>query len=259
MDNYGCGEGGVLIQALARSAPNGKNGKAVAERTILIASDEPETAEIWGIALGQRGITAETGALDRQSVQQFAEGEYVLGIIDVNNDGIDIGDFCRSVRAVFDNPIIALSYNPDERFHLHLYKTGVDESLTKPIGVQLLLAKVAAWLARSSMPSSDSSPFEADGIHLSASEQSLVTADGRLVKLSKLEYRLMLMLLANRGTAVPSELLVSRIWGTDDMSSRGSLKRLVYRLRQKIEPDPGEPRYVKTVTGDGYGIPHIEH
>lgn len=225
------------------------------KQKILILSEEDEVAENWAHALRQRGLIVDTAPLDTQAPQRFAEGHYALGIVDINRDTDEVSYLCRSIRAVFDNPLLVFSYNSDERSHLQLYADGIDESVTKPIGVLLMLAKVSAWVERSSQAVQRSSPFHTEGFHLNASGQALVTPEQQSIRLSKLEYRLMLVLLANRGRAVPAEVLTSRVWGQDDAGSRSSLKRLIYRLRQKIEPDPTRPRYVQTVSGDGYKFP----
>ena len=225
---------------------------------ILIIGDQPEVTDIWSHGLVQRGITVETADLGDQSTQFFVDGHYELGIIDINDSGCDIAPLCRSIRAVFDNPILVFTYEHDERFHLRLYDEGVDECITKPIGVLLLLAKVTAWLARSSTPRSQARQLYYGGFHLNTSGQLLTTPDGRTVKLSNLEYRLIVLLLANKGRSVPADVIVSRVWSEYEANTNDLLKRLIYRLRRKIELEPGSPQYIETVDGFGYRVSYID-
>jgi DNA-binding response OmpR family regulator len=127
---------------------------------------------------------------------------------------------------------------------------GADDYLTKPFSPRTLLARVRAMLRRAGQEAP--APLAAGDIALDPEAQAVSVRGADPVALTQLEFRLMQLLLANAGHVLPAERLTSHVWGHRDSAGRQSLKQLVHRLRQKIERDPAEPRYVLTVAGLGY-------
>jgi DNA-binding response OmpR family regulator len=91
-------------------------------------------------------------------------------------------------------------------------------------------------------------------LRLDPAWRTILTADGSAIKLSTLEFRLLHLLMINRGQVLPSDIIVDRVWGYGGEGDSTLLKNLVYRLRRKIEPDPRQPRYIQTVAGEGYSL-----
>jgi two-component system KDP operon response regulator KdpE len=193
-------------------------------------------------------------SLDGRAVQLCSDYSYDLVVVDMNDQFSDTFSLCQRIRAAFDGPLLVLTYETDERLHLQLYDAGISESVTKPIGIPLLCAKVRAWMDRVFMDHTNSSNIKYVDFELGAGERILTCPNGKSVKLSKLEYRFVFLLLTNRGRLVARESLINRMWREFGDGDIRMLKNVVYRLRRKIEPDPDKPQYIETVAGHGYRI-----
>jgi DNA-binding response OmpR family regulator len=129
---------------------------------------------------------------------------------------------------------------------------GADDYLTKPFSPRTLLARIKALLRRSGIESS--APLAAGLMTLDLEEHTVKIADGVPVRLTKLELRLLQMLLTNVGRSVNSDRLLVQVWGHKNSGDRQLLKQLVHRLRQKIEADPAKPAFLQTAAGSGYKL-----
>ncbi len=218
---------------------------------VSLISDHQESALFWIHGLNQRAISAKAVKLERNSYKTFACADSDLLILDINGDHSQVPMLCRYARALLTGPLLLFSYESDERFHLAAYEAGVDESISKPVGMPLFLAKVAAWLRRTSARAArpPSLSFEFD-----SARRALTTPEGQTVRLSKLEARLAHYLMSNQGRVLEPEVIMAYVWAECEYgeSDRLLLKNLIYRLRKKIEPVPEQPRYVHTVLGQGY-------
>ena len=220
---------------------------------VLLVSDDPETRQVWGYALGQQKIEvvpaeSVTGALDR-----WAEESFDLIVIDVHTPELDAIDICSRLRAEAINPILLFTPSRNEAHILEAYRAGVDECITKPIGPSLFLAKVRAWLRRSwTVPAEILDSLQVGDFRLDPARREVITATGSAVKLSNLEFRLLHLLMSHRGQVLVSDVIIDRVWGYAGAGDSTLLKNVVYRLRRKIEPDPSQPRYIQTATGGGY-------
>ena len=216
--------------------------------SILIMSDERETAEVWAHGLRRRGATVVTATLN--DPPESVHG-YNLVVVNVDDVGVEALQPCRRMRAKFVGPILVFTYEQNEPFHLQLYHEGIDESIPKPIGIPLFLAKVTAWLQRAATPLKPITEPSAKGFDMDSFQRILTAPDGVKKKMSHLEYRLMSVLLNNRGQVLETEVLIDRVW-TDGDGDSHMLKNLIYRLRRKIEPNPQDPQYIETIAGHGY-------
>jgi DNA-binding response OmpR family regulator len=129
---------------------------------------------------------------------------------------------------------------------------GADDYLTKPFSPRTLLARVRALLRRAG--EEKPLPLAAGDFSLDLEVQAVSVNGGDPVRLTRLELRLLQILLANAGHTLPAERLLAHVWGSRGSGDRQLLKQLVHRLRQKIEADAAEPRYLVTVSGVGYSL-----
>jgi DNA-binding response OmpR family regulator len=145
-----------------------------------------------------------------------------------------------------------LTVRSEEEDLVKALELGADDYLTKPFSPRTLLARVRALLRRAGMESS--APLAAGRVALNMNEHTVRIGDAAPVRLTKLELRLLHMLLANAGRTVSSDRLLVQIWGHRNSGDRQLLKQLVHRLRQKIEADPAVPRVLQTAAGAGYKL-----
>ena len=149
-------------------------------------------------------------------------------------------------------PILLLSSNPADNFILQAYEAGVDEYILKPIQPSVLHAKIKAWLRRTwSIPVGMLDALKVGDIHFLPAERTLLLEGQPPIRMTNLELRLMYYLMSHAGRTITAEELFQRVWGTDREVNKTTLKNVVYRLRLKLEPDPANPQYIRTVAG-GY-------
>jgi DNA-binding response OmpR family regulator len=176
-----------------------------------------------------------------------------LVVLDVNLPGKNGLDILRDARAAgLNTPIILLTVLAAEEDQVRGLDLGADDYLTKPFSPRMLLARVRAQLRRggeSTSPSAEVGRFRIQ------SDRPVIVRDGStVIELTRLEHRLMQILLANAGEVVAAERLAAHVWGYRDDAQRQLLKQLVHRLRQKIELNPAEPAFLLTEPGVGYRL-----
>jgi DNA-binding response OmpR family regulator len=158
----------------------------------------------------------------------------------------------RSIRKDSDTPILMVTARSGESDKLLGFEIGADDYLTKPFSPRTLLARVRALLRRAGLEAGGA--MQAGSLSLDLEAHALRVGEADPVRLTKLETRLLQILLANAGHVVSTERLLTHVWGHRGSGDRQLLKQLVHRLRQKIEDDPGEPRHLRTESGAGYTL-----
>lgn len=222
---------------------------------VLILSDDPESACLWALGISQQSVPTIAMALDDEATKTYPYGAFSLVLLDMNHCLDKATSVCRSMRNVFDGPMLLMTHMNDERFHLNAYDAGIDESISKPIGLHLMIAKTEAWLrAATRFAAAKKDLLEIDNLRLDIVRRLLETPDGVTSHLSVRESELLAQLIRHRGRTVRSDVLIDSIWTGEEHTASPLLRNLVYRVRQKIEPDPGRPKYLTTVPGQGYRI-----
>lgn len=219
---------------------------------MLLYSDDPETGHIWQFVLAQRGVDAMLiTASDKDSTDRRSEQALDMVIIDVDIWRQDIATLVQRLRTEITVPIVVLML-ADELQALAAYEIGVDDVIYKPITPRMLLAKISAWLRRSwSIPTNMLDNYQVGELRLEPALRQIVTGNGRTIKLTSLEFRVLHLLMSHPGQIMETSLIVDRVWGMLGGDSN-LLKNVVYRLRRKIEPDPAQPRYIQSIAGEGY-------
>ena len=192
---------------------------------------------------GERGLLlADTEAPD-------------LVLLDLRMPEMSGFEVLEQIRLFSDVPVIILTVRDDELDKVRGLELGADDYIVKPFGHLELLARMRSIFRRVEGPSQKSErPFIQAGLQIDFN-QHRVLVDGRVVKLTSTEYRLLELLARNAGRVVPAETLLSRIWGRYALDNNDYLKVYIHRLRLKLETDPAQPRYVQTIRGEGYLIP----
>lgn len=158
---------------------------------------------------------------------------------------------CQEIRSTMDIPVIFLTANDTEQDMIEGFRIGCDDYIAKPFSVELLYQRVAAVLRRTKR-ASDNNYFEYQGLVVDFNKKS-VSVEENLVKLSVTEYRLLELLIRNRGQVLTRRSILERVWDSEgNFVDENTLNVHITRLRQKIEKDSKNPTYILTVFGIGY-------
>lgn len=219
---------------------------------ILIADDDSDLLGLIGFTLTQAGYLV-VKATDGPTALRAHEAEQPdLIVLDINMPGASGFQVCEAVRQKSRVPIMMLTARGEEEDLVRALELGADDYLTKPFSPRTLLARVKALLRRAGVDTS--APLAAGRIKLDVDEHTVQVSEGEPIRLTKLELRLLQMLLANSDHTVSSDRLLMHVWGHRGAGDRQLLKQLVHRLRHKIEVDPALPQLLQTVPGAGYRL-----
>ena len=218
---------------------------------VLIADDDADLRELIAFTLGQAGYLVLKAADGPAAVQLFEHESPDLVLLDINMPGMNGFQVCEAIRRRSQVPVMMLTVRGEEEDLVRALGLGADDYLNKPFSPRTLLARLKALLRRAGVESS--APLAAGRIRLDLEEYTVTIGEGAPVRLTKLELRLLQMLLANAGHSVNSERLLVQVWGHRSGGDRQLLKQLVHRLRQKIESDPADPALLRTAAA-GYKL-----
>jgi two-component system KDP operon response regulator KdpE len=222
-----------------------------ARTTVLVVDDEQPLREFIRKNLAARGFTVHTAGTGLEALALFNTQALDLIILDVMMPSLDGLEVTRRVRLQSAVPIIILTALGEERDKVTALDLGADDYLTKPFGVEELLARVRAVLRRAQ-------PAPARAGLLAAGELALdpaarrVTLRGQPLKLTPTEFALLHHLMSHAGKVLTHRELLQHVWGAEYGDEAEYLRVYVRRLRQKIEDDPLNPRYLLTEHGVGY-------
>jgi DNA-binding response OmpR family regulator len=219
---------------------------------VLVVDDDPELRPLIGFALRQAGYVVLEAPSGEAALEQLDRELPELLILDVNLPGIDGFEVLRRVRERVALPILMLTVRGEEEDVVRGLDLGADDYLTKPFSPRTLTARVRALLRRATQETPPK-PTAVGALVLDA-ERHLLRVGERAVTLAPLELRLLQLLLAQAGHTVAPERLIRHLWGASESAGREHLKQLVYRLRQKMEPDPLAPTLLLTDPGAGYRL-----
>ncbi|GER91547.1 DNA-binding response regulator [Dictyobacter vulcani] len=219
---------------------------------ILIVDDEIEILRALQRSLSAHGyevFTADTGEAALEGVIQHRPD---LILLDLGLPGISGLDVCRKVREQSNLPIIVLSVKDTERDKVLALDLGADDYVSKPFGMDEVLARVRVALRHTAQIQSGTEPiFSAGPLKVDFAQRSVHVND-KDVKLTPTEYDLLKALIKNRGKIMTRQMLLTQVWGTGYGTEAHYLHVYVGQLRRKIEPDPTHPRFILTVSGVGY-------
>ena len=219
---------------------------------ILVVDDDLELSNLIGYALRQAGYMVVEAADGQAGLEAFERESPALVILDVNLPRLSGLEVCRRIRQESKVPIMMLTVKNAEEDQVQALDLGADDYLTKPFSPRTLSARVRALLRRAG--DERPAPLAVGDFSLDLELQFVSVRGGEPVRLTKLELRLLQILLANAGHTLPAERLLAHVWGSRGSGDRQLLKQLVHRLRQKIEADAAEPRYLVTMSGVGYAL-----
>ena len=224
----------------------------MAER-ILVIDDEEHLLKLIDKVLTKAGYTVVTASNGEEGLGLFHQAAPDLVVLDIMMPGMDGREVCHRMRQTSSVPIVFLTALDSEKNVVDGLMGGADDYLTKPIRINELRARVAALLRRARMPHERPSVlrFGGEDLIINRAEQT-VFAYGKEVPLSPIEYNLLLFMAERAGHILPTGLLYNTIWGSSAEAGSQGVKWYIWRLRQKIEDDPREPRFILTERSKGY-------
>lgn len=222
------------------------------KQRILVVDDERQITRVLSRGLTTRGYDVHIAADGETALQTFGDWHPDLVVTDLSMPIMNGLELCRRLRAFSHVPIIVLSVKGEERAKVEALDAGADDYVTKPFGIEELLARIRAALRRvPTSPDGATSVLEAGDFRIQLDERNL-TISGRDVHLTPKEYDLMVYLLRHPGKVLTHRMLLGAVWGGDYTEQNEYLRVFIGQLRKKIEPDPGDPKYILTEPWIGY-------
>ena len=221
---------------------------------ILIVDDEPQLTRVLRTGLKTHGYDVRVAADGISGFELFSDWHPDLLLTDLSMPNMDGLELCWSVRAISRIPIIVLSARGEEKTKVEALDVGADDYVTKPFGMDELLARVRAALRRAATPVSKeaaSTILEAGDFRIDL-ESRHVTVESREVHLTPKEFDLLVYFLNNAGKVLTHQKLLAAVWGGNYVEQGEYLRVFVGQLRKKIEPDAAKPRYILKEPWVGY-------
>jgi DNA-binding response OmpR family regulator len=223
--------------------------EAVAE--ILIIDDDRGLTQLLGDYLVGQGYTTRSANDGREGLRAIFEHKPALILLDINMPNRDGIETLIQIRDVCEAPVIMLTAQGDEKTVLRSFSLGVDDYVTKPFSFAQLAARIHAVLGRENKNDPDKDELRAADlvVHL---KSKVVLKNGIPLTLTPTEFKLLTAIMRRSGEVVSVEELVREVWGQQYAGEIGYVRRYIWHLRQKIEPDPDHPRYLHNERGYGY-------
>jgi two-component system KDP operon response regulator KdpE len=221
---------------------------------ILVVDDEPQLIRVLRTGLKSRGydvLAAEDGQSGFKLFQEWKPDLVITDLAMPNMDGLEL---CRRLRAISQVPIIILSAKGEERIKVEALDIGADDFVTKPFGIDELLARLRAALRRAkSQPATqtEQTRIEVGDLRVDL-ESRRVSVGGREVHLTPKEFDLLVYFIKHAGKVLTHRTLLGAVWGGDYVEQDQYLRVFIGNLRKKLETNPAEPRYILTEPWVGY-------
>jgi two-component system KDP operon response regulator KdpE len=222
--------------------------------TILIIEDEEPIRKFLRVSLGGHGYRLVEAANGESGLLQAATAQPDLIILDLGLPDMDGVDLTRRVREWSKIPIIVVSARGKEQDKVNALDAGADDYLTKPFGIGELLARLrVAFRHRAATTVTSEPAFQTGDLRVDLVRRE-VTVAGNAVHLTPNEYRLLAILVKYAGRVLTHRQLLNEIWGPNAVQETHYLRVYMNQLRQKVESDPAQPRYLLTEPGVGYRL-----
>ncbi len=230
-------------------------------KRILVVDDEPRMIGFIRMNLELEGYQVLEAYNGLQALDMIRTQLPDLVLLDVMMPELDGFQTLRMLREFSSIPVIMLTAKGEEDDKVYGLELGADDYVTKPFGSRELSSRVRAVLRRAEMPSA--SPEQAvlridDRLSVDFNRREVIVA-GEHIKLRPTEYRLLYHLIENAGWTVPHEQLLAKVWGYEYRDETHYVRLYVNYLREKIEEDPSDPKYILTERGVGYRFVDFKH
>ena len=217
---------------------------------VLVVDDEPQITRVLRTVLTSQGYQVRTAGEGESALLSFNEWRPELVITDLYMPRMDGVELCRRIRAVSSVPIIVLSVKGEERTKVEALDSGADDYVTKPFGIDELMARVRAALRRAGVES-DLASFDVGDFRIDL-EARRVHVRGSEVRLTPKEFDLFVYMARHPNRVITHRTLLEAVWGEASQEQPEYLRVFMGQLRKKLEPDPSQPRYLVTEPWVGY-------
>jgi DNA-binding response OmpR family regulator len=226
---------------------------------ILIVEDDPAVRDVVEHALSREGMETETASDGEEALQSLrAAGPFDLVVLDVMLPGMDGISVCQELRngdsPSTEAPVVMLTARDDETSVVVGLEVGADDYITKPFSHRELVSRVRATLRRRRIDAralSEQKRLEFPGLVIDLTRRQVI-AQGRPVELTAAQFNIITLLASHPGRIYSRGQIMATVWGTDFSGDSRAADMQIRNIREKIEPDPKNPRYVLTVRGMGY-------
>jgi two-component system KDP operon response regulator KdpE len=220
---------------------------------VLVVDDEPQITRVLRTVLTSHGYQVRTAGEGESALTNFTDWHPELVITDLFMPHMDGLELCKRIRAVSNVPIIVLSVKGEERTKVEALDLGVDDYVTKPFGIDELLARVRAALRRATGTATDVPSFEVGDFRVDL-EGRRVHIRGNEVRLTPKEFDLFLYFARHPNRVITHRTLLEAVWGEASQEQPEYLRVFMGQLRKKLEPDPSNPKYLVTEPWVGYRL-----
>jgi two-component system KDP operon response regulator KdpE len=217
---------------------------------VLVVDDEPQIRRALSINLQARGYEVEVAPDGESALEVAARKHPDVVVLDLGLPGMDGVEVIRGIRGWSQIPIVVLSVRDAEGDKVAALDAGADDYVTKPFGMDELLARLRAALRRTT-PAEEEALVETPDFTIDLAAKK-VRRDGEEIRLTPTEWHLVEVLVRNRGRLVAQRQLLQEVWGPQYHDETNYLRVFMAQVRRKLEPEPGRPRYFITEPGMGY-------
>jgi DNA-binding response OmpR family regulator len=222
-------------------------------RDVLVVDDEPRMIRFIRLNLEHDGFDVHAAGDGEEALAKLRDVMPDLILLDVMMPGIDGFETLEMIREISSVPVIMLTAKGDVDDRVKGLELGADDYISKPFSPAELSSRVRAVIRRTEMPGEDvHEPIVIDDRLKIDFDRREIWVEGKLVKLRPTEYRLLYHLVKNAGWVVPHEQLLAKVWGYEYRDETHYLRLYINYLRQKLEKDPSNPKYILTERGVGY-------
>ncbi len=221
--------------------------------TILIVDDEPAIRRFLRTSLVAQDFAVVEAENAGAAVAAIAREKPDLAILDLGLPDMDGIELIRRLRALGDLPILVLSVRDDERGKVAALDLGADDYITKPFGMEELIARVRTALRHRFQAQGEQPVFVSGDLSVDLVRR-MVKLRGQEVKLSPREYDVLALLVAHAGKVLTHRHILTQVWGPAHVEDAQYLRVAIRSLRQKVEADPAQPQFIQTESGVGYRL-----
>ncbi len=239
---------------IIRCYPSGRIDPMIGKK-VLIIDDDAQMLQMVGFIFQRAGAQVITASDGQDGIHKLLSHQPHLVILDVKMPGLDGFEVCRRIRQVSDSAVMMLTALNQENDMLEGLEAGADDFISKPFTPEILLARARTVLRRGQNTRPRDSGFQYNDGRLEIDfEGRRIRLAGQLVKLTAVEFRLLVYLARNAGKVLTFDQILANVWGVEYRGSIEHVHVFISHLRKKLQDDKKTPRYINTVHGVGYSF-----